>query len=300
MKTLRALLILGRVSNLPTVWSNCLAGWLLGMPEIKLEFIDWPSFALMTGGASLIYLGGMFLNDACDVAWDREHRPERPIPSGAISESTVWKIGIGLLAVGLFCLALPGGVTAVLALLLFNFIFIYDLMHKRLAWSWVLMAACRFFLLLLAASYAHACGLDSRPFFQSEIAGLACWSALVLALYVGGLTCLAKVESAPGVAARWPCLLMLTPVMVTLLFNNGDYRETGVMASAILALWILRSIRSTYWQTPPDIGRTVGALLAGIVLVNLMSTAHAPREMALVFIGLFLTALAAQRWVPAT
>ena len=26
---LRTLLILGRVSNLPTVWSNCLAGWLL-------------------------------------------------------------------------------------------------------------------------------------------------------------------------------------------------------------------------------------------------------------------------------
>ena len=25
-----ALLILGRVSNLPTVWWNCFAGWLLG------------------------------------------------------------------------------------------------------------------------------------------------------------------------------------------------------------------------------------------------------------------------------
>ena len=27
---LRTLLILGRVSNLPTVWLNCLAGWRLG------------------------------------------------------------------------------------------------------------------------------------------------------------------------------------------------------------------------------------------------------------------------------
>src|SRR5213594_1545943 len=26
----RTLLILGRASNVPTVWSNCLAGWLLG------------------------------------------------------------------------------------------------------------------------------------------------------------------------------------------------------------------------------------------------------------------------------
>src|SRR5260221_167869 len=30
VRKLRTLLILGRVSNLPTVWSNCLAGWWLG------------------------------------------------------------------------------------------------------------------------------------------------------------------------------------------------------------------------------------------------------------------------------
>ena len=29
MAKLRTLLVLGRVSNLPTVWSNCFAGWLL-------------------------------------------------------------------------------------------------------------------------------------------------------------------------------------------------------------------------------------------------------------------------------
>ena len=27
----RALLVLGRVSNLPTIWSNCLCGWLIGV-----------------------------------------------------------------------------------------------------------------------------------------------------------------------------------------------------------------------------------------------------------------------------
>jgi hypothetical protein len=30
VRKLRTLLVLGRVSNLPTVWSNCLAGWWLG------------------------------------------------------------------------------------------------------------------------------------------------------------------------------------------------------------------------------------------------------------------------------
>ena len=112
----RALLVLGRVSNLPTIWSNCLCGWLIGAGYMGIEPIDWRMVAWVGFGATALYLGGMYLNDACDVAFDREHRKERPIPSGAISESAVWKIGIGLLAVGMGALSIQGGATALLAL----------------------------------------------------------------------------------------------------------------------------------------------------------------------------------------
>src|SRR5262252_9197240 len=91
---LRVLLVLGRVSNLPTVWSNCLAAWLLGgsgRPE---------RFALLCAGATLLYAGGMFLNDAFDVEFDRQHRPERPIIGGEISRQTVWLIAASLLLLG--------------------------------------------------------------------------------------------------------------------------------------------------------------------------------------------------------
>ena len=50
---LRTLLILGRTSNLPTVWSNCLAGWILG-GEGNLK-----NLLLLSIGATLLYLGGM-------------------------------------------------------------------------------------------------------------------------------------------------------------------------------------------------------------------------------------------------
>ena len=100
MSTLRALLVLGRVSNLPTIWSNCLCGWLIGVGLADSFRMDWVMYAGLTTGATAMYLGGMVLNDAFDVAFDREHRPERPIPSGAISEKTVWYLGIGLLAFG--------------------------------------------------------------------------------------------------------------------------------------------------------------------------------------------------------
>src|SRR5438309_11599208 len=95
--TIRPLLVLGRVSNLPTVWSNCLAGWWLGGAG-RTEALP---FLLI--GTSLIYIGGMFLNDAFDVDFDRQHRQERPIPSGQIALDAVWRWGLGGLAVGAVC-----------------------------------------------------------------------------------------------------------------------------------------------------------------------------------------------------
>jgi len=51
---LHTLLILGRVSNLPTVWSNCLAGWWLSGGG------NFWKLALLLAGASALYTGGMF------------------------------------------------------------------------------------------------------------------------------------------------------------------------------------------------------------------------------------------------
>src|SRR4029079_14896918 len=81
---LRTLLVLGRVSTLPTVWSNCLAGWWLGGGG------KWSLLAWTCVGTSLLYVAGMFLNDAFDANFDRQHRSSRPIPSGAISLNEVW------------------------------------------------------------------------------------------------------------------------------------------------------------------------------------------------------------------
>ena len=91
---LRTLLVLGRVSNLPTVWSNCLAAWWLGGGG------RWERFAVLCAGASLLYTAGMFLNDAFDADFDRRYRAERPIPSGQISPRAVWSMAWACLLVG--------------------------------------------------------------------------------------------------------------------------------------------------------------------------------------------------------
>ena len=84
----RAWLVLTRGSNLPTVWSNLVAGWLLGYAYT--DRFPWAlgllaSFFGLLLGVSLIYVGGMILNDAFDARWDAERRSTRPIPAGLVS-----------------------------------------------------------------------------------------------------------------------------------------------------------------------------------------------------------------------
>ncbi len=100
---MRVALKLGRISNLPTVWTNTLAGVVLAGGAIGDARVPWLLLAL-----SLCYVAGMFLNDAFDREFDARHRPERPIPSGEVSAITVFGAGFAMLAVGVALLAWIG------------------------------------------------------------------------------------------------------------------------------------------------------------------------------------------------
>lgn len=280
----RTLLVLGRVSNLPTVWSNCLAGWLLAGGGSAWMFL------VLCLGATCLYVGGMFLNDAFDVEFDREYRKERPIPSGQITLDEVWRWGFGWLGAGTVILILIGKTTGLLAVALLICIIVYDAVHKHLDFSPVLMAACRFFLYLVAASTAI-----------QGVTGLAVWSALALGTYVVGLSFLARQESTRGTLNTWPCYLLAAPILLALLVNAEDYRQAALLLSAILGLWIVRCVRHAYLVSDPNVGRAVGGLLAGIVLVDLLAVAGGQTAgSGLVFTLLFGAALLFQRIVPAT
>jgi 4-hydroxybenzoate polyprenyltransferase len=283
MPSLRTLLVLGRASNLPTVWSNCLAGWLLGGGRNARNL-----FPLLLG-ATLLYLGGMFLNDAFDERFDAQHRRERPIPSGAISARSVWQIGFGLLAAGLACLFVIGTATGVLGLMLVGCIIIYDAVHKVITLSPILMAGCRFLLYVIASSTG-----------AEGVTGWAVWCGLALAAYIIGLSFLARNESTGGAVNYWPCLALAVPVFLALLMNAGAYQRNAWLLSAALGLWIARSLRFAWQGADRNMGRAVSGLLAGIVLVDLLAVADVPHGLALVFIALLLLALQAQHIVPAT
>jgi 4-hydroxybenzoate polyprenyltransferase len=130
---------LTRVGNLPTVWTNVLAGVVLSGAAFQ------PGRALgALVAVSLLYLGGMSLNDLLDVEEDRARRPQRPLPSGRISPLAAGGLTAALFAAALALLAASaGGAAFAVGLALLGAIVAYDVWHRRSPWTVLLMATCR-------------------------------------------------------------------------------------------------------------------------------------------------------------
>jgi len=282
MPRLRTLLVLSRASNLPTVWSNCLAGWWLG------GHTSTKNLPLLFVGVTLLYIGGMYLNDAVDANFDRQRRKERPIPRGDISTGAVCKLGMLWIALGLASLFWIGNTTGFLGLALVCCILLYDAIHKLVAFSPLLMGACRFFVYPVAASVG------------AVVSGWAVWCGLVLALYIIGLSFIARRESSRRPIQYWPLIFLPVPIALAFLMNPGTYRQSAAVLSLVLGLWLLRSLRTYLWAVDRQVGRTVSGLLAGIVFVDWLAVADMPRMMGLIFLALFGLAIFFQRFVPAT
>lgn len=270
-------LLLGRVSNLPTVWSNCLAACWLG---------GWNSpgavLALCLGG-SLLYVGGMFLNDACDVTFDAEFRRERPIVAGKVSQGFAAATAAGLLGAGVILLSNIQSRTLGFAVALAIAIIVYDTTHKRISFGPLLMATCRLLLYLTAAS-AGLTGLTPR----------AVLFAIALAIYVAGLSYLARGESNGSPASRaWWQLLLLAPVIAAFAaeFSIGTLlRSIPFVACVGFGLFLTRR----------RVSHAVGILLAGIVSLDLLAVSSNSFGINLGFLALFAVTLLSQRYVPAS
>ena len=282
---------LGRVSNLPTVWTNMLTGLVLAGGSL----VDPRTLPLLIA-LSLFYIGGMYLNDAFDAELDAVERPERPIPSGRVRRGTVFALGFAMLGLGLALLAwlgfaLEGGTgfwPALSGLALGAAIVFYDWYHKANPLSPVVMGACR----MLVYITAGLCFVVPLP------AGLLL-AAGVLLCYLIGLTYIAKQETLGRIENLWPLVFLAVPLVYGAILAV----ERPIIVPIWLAfagwmgfaLWFLRR------RAPGDIPRAVVSLLAGICLLDalLIGGAGGIGLAGLAVLGFFLT-VALQRFVPAT
>ena len=287
MASFRTYLVLGRVSNLSTVLSNCLCAWLISGGG------SWVAFVALLVGSSCLYVAGMYLNDYCDAGFDTEHRQERPIPSQLIDRSSVLWIAIGLTAAGFALVAWLSDETLLFALLLVCLIVAYNLVHKCTVIGVPLMAGCRMGLYLLVGAAA-----------QSGLSDETVWAGLMVFAYVLGVTELARTESTTNRISRLGIASMA--IALILVASNGilgEHAFGSILPLFCLAAWIVYTFRKAATGGRLIVGKTIGPSLAGICLVDwaVLSTMNTFSIPALVaFVGFFILAVVAQQRIPAS
>lgn len=286
MTDFRSWLVLGRVSNLSTVWTNVLCAWMLG---------DGGPIEILVGlliGLSLIYVGGMYLNDYCDVHFDNQYRPERPIPSGKVKRSTVLAATLLLFVSGVAVIVWSAPEALLYSFVLLGLIIAYNLVHKRTVIGVPLMAACRTAVYLIAGS--------------ATISGLtpSIWAAgILMFFYVLGITVLARTESTSMQASAAGYAFLIIPMIGTLFLADPPFETRFLISYCLAALWIALTFSRARKTGKLIIGKTIGPLLAGICLIDL-AILNSMHLVSITTLGLFLVffflALLAQRFVPAT
>src|ERR1051326_562728 len=85
-----------RLPNAFTAMADPLAGWFAGGGGAP----GWHLPLLVTASACF-YTSGVVFNDCVDYELDCVERPERPLPSGAVSRKIAWVLGAVLMLAGL-------------------------------------------------------------------------------------------------------------------------------------------------------------------------------------------------------
>ena len=288
--TLKTALDLGRVSNLPTVWTNTLAGLALSGATAT----DW-RLPVVLISMTAAYTGGMFLNDAFDAAIDSEQRPERPIPSGTVSVSSVYAAGFVMLALSIILIAVcalsgdGGGWKAVSsAIALSAAITLYNAWHKGNTLGPVIMGSCRMLVYMTA-------GLT----MTSQPDNMLYLGAVLSLCYLIGLTYTAKQENLGVVRNLWPLLFLLSPVLFAI---SALPRQTLVLLPlAILSIWLVVVMRFLTRRQAGDIPRAVVSMIAGISLMDAVFIASTGNIVwMLLAVSGFLITLTLQKWISGT
>ena len=272
---IRALLVLMRVSNLPTVWSNIFAGWTLGLCLRSSDIHDSQKLVglffnfnllLLLVGASCVYAAGMVLNDLFDLGWDREHRPERPLVAGRLSLSSARVATVCLLTAGASLIILGSASLArnyvgVQVLALVGLIFIYNRWHKGVAWAPYVMGLCRFMLPLIgfvATGAGPAASTFALKVLFNHAASL--WLLTVL------ITLLARYETRPsGLTSDKDFLMLLVPIPLL-----GVLPWNGLIWVSAVGFWLWVLISNRRHPLPAGVGGRVEDRLAAFPFVDAM------------------------------
>lgn len=320
----KALLATGRVSNLPTVWCNCLAAtlillhfspgfsdWIRGQASENLtallkNFTSLGLFFIVV--SSLFYVGGCFIGDYFDKEFDTEYKPERPIPSGVLSAKLVFALGLLQMGLGFILTVtvpsllfgeLSNKVVLYPTLLLILAINLYSRYHKKSLFIGLpLIGLCRFFLIIFAASvtsallltYLHKASIDYKIVPIILFASAVC-------IYTISFASVARTESSDApITWRNALRYIMLALPLIVVFTQQRFDILTALAILIYAAWLIHSFKFI----DSNKGKFVSQCLAGFCLLDACFVAQFGWQWLITCLILFLASLQLQKIAPAT
>lgn len=232
-----AYLKLIRLPNVFTALADIAAGSLIMRAASGATV--WEPTAWLAGASAGLYLAGMALNDVADREEDARVRPNRPIPSGAVSLRGAVLCGVALMAGGVLAAMAAGSVSIYFALFLVVTILLYDFAAKHVeVLGPVTLGLCRFFNMQMGMSY--------DPNFAPWLANPEQWRivyapALAVGIYAAGLTAFSAQEETGR---------RLRSIVIGWLFAGGALALAGLTAPRLwvwLPLGLLAAV--LIWRT---------------------------------------------------
>jgi 4-hydroxybenzoate polyprenyltransferase len=268
-----------RPANIITAHADILAGYAAAGATSRLDLL------LLVIATTGLYGGGVVFNDVFDAELDAVERPERPIPSGAVSRKAAGVFGGFLLGCGVMFASMCSPLSGAVALATGASALIYDRFGKHHPLLGPMnMGLCRGLNLMLGLT-----AVAEAPAIRWPV-------AMITLCYIAGITSLSRGEvrggtrTAASLSAIW--LVGSLAAVAGVALSEG---KKVVFALPFFAL-LLHRIAGPFWRAfksldAPDIRVAVKAGILSLIVLN--------ASIAALFAGLWYGAAVLLLYVPA-
>jgi len=260
-----------RPANLPTAAADIIAGMAVAGAysknpgSIQTVFENSSTPILLIIASVLLYAGGVVLNDVFDFKIDTIERPERPIPTGDVTQQQGMIFGFVLLGLGIFSAFMVNQKTGLIALVLAISIVLYDTISKKNDFIGPLnMGICRSLNLLL--------GIAVLGEFTN-------WHYMVIPLiFIGAVTLISRgeVHGKNKKNILLAAFLYLTVIFCVIYFNESETNMGNFywLFLTLFAIMVFVPLLKAYKSnTPGNIKKAVVAGVLSLVLLDAAITA---------------------------
>lgn len=261
MEKLKGYIRLMRPANVVTAVADALAGIAISGYLLTVGWDSPVPIILLCISTIGLYSGGIIFNDVFDADLDRIERPERPIPSGLISEKEAMVFGALFFLVGLVAAYFVGTTTTILALAIILACLVYNRWAKHHTLLGPLnMGLCRGLNLLLGVSIISA--QVSQWWFL----------AIVPIIYIASITMISRGEVHGGSKKMlYFAAILYAVVIASILFFAITKRDIIITLLFIIPFaWMIFKPLLKAINNPigPNIGKAVKAGVIALILMN--------------------------------